>query len=187
MIRLNHLSFSYSRTPVFHDVSREFPDACLLSAPNGAGKTTLLRLLARQLTPDSGSIAFDNPANSIAFCDSGSLLFDDITLSTHLEWLSAVSPHRDWTQIPDLCGLRPLLLKTPAELSAGLRHFAALSLTLLLRADFFLFDEPLRHLDDAHKNAFLQNILHFTNGNVIVTTTDNPPDNWKNVFPIVHL
>lgn len=187
MIRLKNLSFSYTHVPVFDNLSREFPDACLISAPNGAGKTTLLRLLARQLSPDSGDIAFDKPANSIALCDSGALLFDDVTLSTHLEWLSAFSHLHDTTQIPDLCGLHDILHKTPAELSAGLRHFAALTLSLLLRADFYLFDEPLRHLDDTHKNALLLNILHFTNRNVIVTTTDNPPDSWKNIFPVVTL
>jgi ATP-binding cassette subfamily F protein 3 len=57
-IHLHAASVTYIAKPIFSDLSWEIhDDRCVgLVGPNGAGKSTLLRLLAGELSPDSGTM-----------------------------------------------------------------------------------------------------------------------------------
>ena len=55
-VHLDRVSVTYIQQPIFTDLSWEIhDDRCVgLVGPNGAGKSTLLRLLAGDLTSDTG-------------------------------------------------------------------------------------------------------------------------------------
>jgi iron complex transport system ATP-binding protein len=57
-LAVEHVSFSYGRVPVLHDVTINIASAGLVGiiGPNGSGKTTLLRLLAGLLSPIDGRV-----------------------------------------------------------------------------------------------------------------------------------
>jgi iron complex transport system ATP-binding protein len=61
IIKVEKLSFSYTRGLLLKDISFELPPGAFLAiaGPNGAGKTTLLNLLCGLLRPDSGVITVD--------------------------------------------------------------------------------------------------------------------------------
>lgn len=58
MIQLQNVSVAFAGEPVLDGLSWTIPDGerIGLVGPNGAGKTTLLRLIAGELTPDSGTV-----------------------------------------------------------------------------------------------------------------------------------
>jgi len=60
-VRFEHVSFSYGREPVLHDVSLEVKagEMVAIVGRTGAGKTTLVDLLLRFYDPDQGRITID--------------------------------------------------------------------------------------------------------------------------------
>src|SRR4051812_47784998 len=58
VLEVSNLAFGYGADALFQGVtfSLEAGQRAALVAPNGAGKSTLLRLIARELTPDAGSV-----------------------------------------------------------------------------------------------------------------------------------
>ena len=60
MLSLHHLHKHYDGTAVVKDVSLELPSGKVIAliGPNGAGKSTVLNMLAHQIKPDHGHIAF---------------------------------------------------------------------------------------------------------------------------------
>jgi ATP-binding cassette, subfamily F, member 3 len=61
VIELNDVSFGYGHEPLFEHVSfrLERGQRASLVAPNGAGKSTLLRLIAGELSPDTGFVGLE--------------------------------------------------------------------------------------------------------------------------------
>jgi ATP-binding cassette subfamily F protein 3 len=58
VLEVSNLVFGYGANQLFQGVtfSLQLGERAALVAPNGAGKSTLLRLVARELTPDAGSV-----------------------------------------------------------------------------------------------------------------------------------
>lgn len=62
LFQLTDLSFSYRNTPVLKDINLELSSGKFygLIGGNGSGKSTLLELLTGTLTPDTGTITYQN-------------------------------------------------------------------------------------------------------------------------------
>ncbi len=168
MLTLDHLSFRYDDTPCLENITLQCPKASLWTAPNGYGKTTLLRLIAHELFPLQGAIAIDgNTTYTAAFCPSPKLLFDDLSIQTHINWLKAQFniPQSELSRWLDVFQLSALS-RMPKELSNGEKQWLLLAITCIMPADIALFDEPLQSLDDSKIERFPQIIQ-----NKIVTGT----------------
>ena len=61
MIQFEHVSKSYSKTPVLKDLNFTIPDGqfVVLIGPSGCGKTTTMKMINRLLEPDTGKILID--------------------------------------------------------------------------------------------------------------------------------
>lgn len=68
MLQISHLTFAYRGDNILGDIDIILPDTGVVAliGDNGTGKTTLLRLLAGELTPDSGSIRLDGEVAYLA-------------------------------------------------------------------------------------------------------------------------
>ena len=60
-LELRHLTFSYGREPVLHDITLSVPAGTTLAivGPTGSGKSTILHLLARIYDPPPGTVFLD--------------------------------------------------------------------------------------------------------------------------------
>ncbi|OGI10552.1 MAG: hypothetical protein A2Y40_04425 [Candidatus Margulisbacteria bacterium GWF2_35_9] len=68
LVQINNVNFSYGNVTVLEDVTLNIEKNKLLAivGPNGGGKSTLLKLILRLLNPDSGSISYIDPVQTVA-------------------------------------------------------------------------------------------------------------------------
>jgi NitT/TauT family transport system ATP-binding protein len=189
-VRIEHLSFSYGKTPLFRDFSlvlgKENPLAIL--GPSGCGKTTLLRLIAGLLQPDSGEIRFSAQQNTGA---SGcSIVFQEPRLFPWLPALENVAlplkqrigsdaAKERAERFLHLVGLEKRLTAYPAELSGGEKQRVSIARAFAFPASLILMDEPFQSLDIPRRIEMMDLCLSLLNENqgappLLIAVTHDP-------------
>lgn len=124
--------------------------------PNGAGKSTTIRHLAGILRADSGEIAidgqpvFENPAvkERVAYIPDDVFFFPQATISDMMKFYRRLYPKFDmerFSKLGEVFGIDP---KRPIrKLSKGMQKQAAFWLTVSMRPDVLILDEPVDGLD----------------------------------------
>ncbi|WP_437314741.1 ABC-F family ATP-binding cassette domain-containing protein [Sorangium sp. So ce385] len=92
VLQVADLSFGYGADKLFQGItfSLEQGQRAALVAPNGAGKSTLLRLVARELTPDTGSVVVRKGIRVAYFRQSHELHAEGTVLDAFLSGFSEV-------------------------------------------------------------------------------------------------
>ncbi|MFW5988696.1 MAG: ABC-F family ATP-binding cassette domain-containing protein, partial [Desulfosudaceae bacterium] len=136
---------------------------------NGSGKTTLLRLLAKELSPDSGRISLHPAVRSGYYAQTNRRLLNDN--ETIEEALMNAGCKRQKAR--DICGTLmfsgDLALKRIGVLSGGEKSRVLLGRLLASPVNLLLLDEPTNHLDMDSCNAFLEAIDNFPGAVILVT------------------
>ena len=138
---------------------------------NGKGKTTLLKLLAGELTPQSGQIVY-HPAVKKGFFEQTNVksLVDARTVEEEILYSQ---PDVDRQHARDICGAMLFsgddALKKISVLSGGEKSRVMLGKLLVTPANLLLLDEPTNHLDMESSDALLAAIDSFE-GTVIMVT-----------------
>ncbi len=124
--------------------------------PNGAGKSTAIRHLAGILRADSGEITiggqpvFENPAvkERVAYIPDDVFFFPQATISDMMKFYRRLYPKFDmerFSKLGEVFGIDP---KRPIrKLSKGMQKQAAFWLTVSMRPDVLILDEPVDGLD----------------------------------------
>jgi multiple sugar transport system ATP-binding protein len=171
-LRLTDLRKTFPNGAVgIHPTTLLVPDGShfVVLGPSGSGKTTLLRLIAGLEMPDGGTIHFGNreiqalPPHErrVAFVSQRAALYPDRdargNIRAGLEFdqsgrprgqrLTAGEIDRRVGEAADLLGVAGLLDRRAHELSGGEGRRVVLARALVRRADVYLLDEPLGHLD----------------------------------------
>ncbi|WP_135829784.1 ABC transporter ATP-binding protein [Halorussus halobius] len=142
-----------------------------LIGPNGSGKSTLLKGLARQLTPESGSVLLDGtPVESFeskALARRLGLLSQENTSPDGISVEDLVErgryPHHGFFESPgeqdhaavdeaiSLAGVEHLREREVGSLSGGQKQLVWIAMALAQDADVLLLDEPTTFLDPHHQ------------------------------------
>ena len=139
--------------------------------PNGKGKSTLLRLLAGQISADSGQIKY-HPDVKKGYFEQGSVetLVDNRTV---LDEILLSNPDGDQQRARNVCGAMMFsgddALKKISVLSGGEKSRVMLGKLLVSTTNLLLLDEPTNHLDMESCDALLAAIDNFS-GTVIMVT-----------------
>lgn len=167
-IKVEHLSKSFGRAGVLHDVSFSVNDGEFLSilGPSGCGKTTILRILIGLENADSGRIVKDgkditavpSAQRHMGIVFQNYALFENMSVLKNVTYalLNSATTKGQYTkaeakkkahEMLELVGLDAHADKKPRQLSGGQQQRVAIARTLALNPDVILFDEPMSALD----------------------------------------
>ena len=174
------LSYPTSERPVVECDRIDIPrgEITALVGPNGSGKSTLLKSLAKQLTPDAGSVLLDGTAiqeyDDKAFARELGLLSQENESPGSLTVEELVYhgryPHRGFFEQTDeedhaaveraigLAGVEHLREKTLGNLSGGQKQLAWIAMVLAQDTDVLLLDEPTTFLDLHHQLRVMETV-----------------------------
>lgn len=161
-----HLSKSYSKRPVLHDVSLHIDrgEAVALLGPNGAGKTTSFYIMTGLIDADSGSIQLDGQDITnlpmyrrarlgLGYLPQEASIFRGLNVEDNLRAvIQAQDLNRDAQEklLEELLAEFSIghLRRTPSmALSGGERRRVEIARALASRPQFMLLDEPLAGID----------------------------------------
>lgn len=169
MIKVEHLSKSFTGVNVLNDVSTSFErgKTNLIIGQSGSGKTVFLKSLIGLHQPDSGRIAFDGVyldelerneqrelRKAMGMVFQGSALFDSMTVAENvcfpLQMFTTYSAKEKKEQVDrvlDRVNLIDAHHKYPAELSGGMKKRVAIARAIVMNPKYLFCDEPNSGLD----------------------------------------
>lgn len=187
-----HLSKSYKKRPVLHDVSLRVQrgEAVALLGPNGAGKTTSFYIMTGLIPANAGQILLDGQditnlpmyrraRAGIGYLPQESSIFRGLSVEDNLR---AVLQAQPFTKDEQEQLLEELLTefhiahlrRTPAPaLSGGERRRVEIARALASRPHFMLLDEPLAGIDPIAVNDIRNLISHLKTRGLGVLITDH--------------
>jgi len=177
MLEVERLSFGYTpENLLFKDItfSLKRGETLGIIGKNGKGKSTLLNLLARELTPLSGTIS-SHP--SIAFGHFGQTniarLHKDATVTEEIQGANLKLSTQD---IRSICGAMMFsgerADKKVSLLSGGEKSRVMLGQIIAREVNVLFLDEPTNHLDMESIEALSEAIERFEGGAIIVTHSE---------------
>jgi len=153
LINVQNISKAFGANPLFQDISFAVSEGdCIgLIGPNGSGKSTLLRILADEVGPDTGEIAFRKQLRATYVAQESKFHPGDIVRSVVEKALdnSGVPQSERGTRFAETLGRAGFDdLEAPASgLSGGWQKRLAIVEALVQAPEVLLLDEPTNHLD----------------------------------------
>jgi len=158
LLTARELSHAFVQRPLFEGVSFtiEDGDRIGLIGPNGAGKSTLLKILAGEITPDSGELAERAGLRLGYLAQTPSFAPEDSVQSAVEHARKTHASEHDWNDqaiVDEVLAKLELNGSTVqpdtrvATLSGGWQKRVALARELVREPDLLLLDEPTNHLD----------------------------------------
>ncbi len=159
-VELRGVSRAFDGEPVLSgvDLSAFQGEILALMGPNGAGKSTLLSIVAGQLAPDGGAVAFPTRGARdrrafVGWCPQGSSVFGDLTAREQVELAvraygerRAAARTRAESILSDL-GLAADAGKRASALSGGMLRRLNVALSMASAPSVLCLDEPTAGLD----------------------------------------
>lgn len=178
LIEIKNLTFTRGERTIFDNVTLSIPKGRVtaIMGPSGSGKTTLLKLIAGQLTPDSGEIYVEGQnvhrlsrSQIYQLRRKMGMLFQSGALLTDLNVFDNVAfPLREHTKLPEeliyslvlmklqAVGLRGARNLMPSELSGGMSRRVALARGIALDPEMIFYDEPFVGQDPITKGVLVE-------------------------------
>ncbi len=177
-IEVQDLSFSRGDRVIYENVSLTIPRGKITAVmgPSGTGKTTLLRLIAAQLSPDSGLVLVDGKnvhmlsrselykvRKKMGMLFQSGALFSDMSVAENIAFpmeehtkLDAKAINEKVLEKLHSVGLRGAARLKPSELSGGMARRVALARAIALDPELVMYDEPFTGQDPISKGVLVK-------------------------------
>ena len=170
MLELKNVSKSFGRFKALDDLTMTIPQGSVygLVGPNGAGKTTAIRHITGVYRPDAGDITmeglpiYENPQvkQAIGYIPDEIFYFSSATLKDMAKFYRGLYPRFDMALFQRLSEVFQLPMGSPIRrFSKGMQKQAAFQLTLSIRPDVLVLDEPVDGLDPVMRRQVMSLIL----------------------------
>lgn len=135
-----------------------------LVGSSGVGKSTLLRVLAGLITPQCGTVQFDNAGPVGIVFQKDNLMpwrtaYQNVALPLELQGIKASDVDSRVLHMLELVGLTGAEQSYPAQLSGGMAQRVALARALIHKPALLLLDEPFGALDALTRERMGQELL----------------------------
>ncbi len=187
-----HLSKSYKKRPVLHDVSLSVQrgEAVALLGPNGAGKTTSFYIMTGLIAPNSGAIKLDGQDITdlpmyrrsrlgIGYLPQESSVFRGLNVEDNIRAVlqaQNLPKHKQENLLEELLTEFSIsyLRRTPTPaLSGGERRRVEIARALASRPQFLFLDEPLAGIDPISVGDIKTLIQYLKTKNIGILITDH--------------
>lgn len=183
MFEVEDIKKSFKTKKVLKGVSFSIDegDKVALLGNNGAGKSTLLKIIAGQLTANSGEINTSlDFQTEIGMMPQGDILIDDLTVSD-LVYLKSKMNQIDSINVDeflDMVELRDFKNHYVSGLSGGQKRRLSLLLTILNSPKLIFLDEPTTGMDLESVDNFWKLLENQNFTSVVVTHDFNQIDHF---------
>lgn len=169
LLTASNLTKKYGNQTVVDNISFDFAiGKCIaLIGPNGAGKTTTLRILAGLLTPDSGSVQFENQKknddirNFIGYLPQYPVFhpwmtgMEYLTFSGQLAKLPKEEAGSRAQALLEKVGIADAADKRIGKYSGGMKQRLGIAQAIIHKPKLLLLDEPVSSLDPLGRREVL--------------------------------
>lgn len=186
MIEVKGVTKCFDGFRALDNISMTVPDGAVygLVGPNGAGKSTVIRHLTGIYRQDSGEIlvdgqpVFENPSvkSRIAYIPDDIFYFSNATIRETANFYRSIYPQFDEERFKKLGELFELDPKRQMRrLSKGMQKQAAFWITVSLRPDVLVLDEPVDGLDPVMRRQIWSIIMSDVaeNGTTVLISSHN--------------
>ena len=189
MIEIKNLTKSFEGFVALDGISITVPDGSIygLVGPNGSGKSTLIRNLMGIYRPDSGEILIDgSPVYEntevkarMAYIPDDIFFFHQSSVKDMMRYYKGIYPRFDMERYEKLKGVFSLDENMPIRrMSKGMQKQAAFWLSMCMRADILVLDEPVDGLDPVMRRQVWSIIMSDVaeNGTSVLVSSHNLRD-----------
>jgi len=193
MLRVNNISFGYSKTPILKDITFSLKEGEHLAiiGESGSGKSTLLKLLYGEYDLDEGQILWKDteilgPKHNLVigyeFMKQVTQEFDlmpftsvEENVGKHLSNFFPEEKKERTAELIDVVQLNAFAKTKVKLLSGGQKQRVALARAIAKQPEIILLDEPFSHIDNFKKQSLRRNLFKYLkNKNIscVVATHD---------------
>lgn len=169
MLEMKNVTKTFGAFKALDDLSLHVPKGCVygLVGPNGAGKTTAIRHLTGIYRPDSGTVTVDgqemtgdpNLKERIGYISDDVFYFPAATMEDMHRFYRDMYSKFDEALYEKLKEIFPLPAGPIRRFSKGMQKQAAFHLTLCIRPDVMILDEPVDGLDPVMRRQVMSLVL----------------------------
>ena len=169
MLEMKNVTKAFGAFKALDDLSLHVPKGCVygLVGPNGAGKTTAIRHLTGIYRPDSGTVTVDgqemtgdpNLKERIGYISDDVFYFPAATMEDMHRFYRDMYSKFDEALYEKLKDSFPLPAGPIRRFSKGMQKQAAFHLTLCIRPDVMILDEPVDGLDPVMRRQVMSLVL----------------------------
>ena len=169
MLEMKNVTKAFGAFKALDDLSLHVPKGCVygLVGPNGAGKTTVIRHLTGIYRPDSGTVTVDgqemtgdpNLKERIGYISDDVFYFPAATMEDMHRFYRDMYSKFDEALYEKLKEIFPLPAGLIRRFSKGMQKQAAFHLTLCIRPDVMILDEPVDGLDPVMRRQVMSLVL----------------------------
>lgn len=192
ILSVRNLTKRFGGKPAVRDLSFDLNNGEIVAllGLNGAGKSTALSVLSGKLLPDEGSLLFQGTPltltsqapNQIGYVPEGAPLFEDLSVTAHLETLAGLYGISGAAQKPAISGvldrfdLADVCQRPIHALSKGYKRRVALAGAFLTDPKLLFLDEPTDGLDPIQKARMLSQLRASKSQHTLLISTHSLED-----------
>lgn len=186
MIEMKHISKSYGKNEVLHDINLTIQEGekVVILGPSGAGKSTLIRMMNYLEEPSSGEVLINEvpltKKNHLQMVrDTSAMVFQQFNLYPHMTVLQNVTlapiklqmipkdaAEKEGMRYLKRVGMESKANEYPQNLSGGQQQRVAIARALAMNKPMILFDEPTSALDPEMVQEVLDVMVSLSKENI---------------------